>query len=115
VIGGDEGSPGRGGGFLLERAIEEGRKGRRSKIMGRAENNNLIANRGLKSRVHRHTLLEECVDKGGFIFISSRVHDRYNNFKKSSRLEWYVRKNLCLYLTRVIWLAWRWRSIGLFS
>jgi hypothetical protein len=34
---------------------------------------NLMANRGFKSRVHRHTLLEECVGRGGFIFISSQV------------------------------------------
>jgi hypothetical protein len=48
-------------------------RGRRSKIIGRAKNNNLIANRGLKFKVHMGTLLEECVGRGGFIFISSRV------------------------------------------
>jgi hypothetical protein len=36
---------------------------RRSKIIGWAKKKNLIANRGLKSRVHRHTLLEECVGR----------------------------------------------------
>jgi hypothetical protein len=42
-------------------------RGRRSKIIGR-EKKNLMVNRGLKSRVHRHTLLEECV--GRIVFLS---------------------------------------------
>jgi hypothetical protein len=46
-------------------------RGRKSKNRGRAENKLLWPNRGLKFRVHRHTFLEECVGRGGFIFISS--------------------------------------------
>jgi hypothetical protein len=46
-------------------------KGRRSKTIKRAKKSNLIANRGLKFRMHRLTLLEECVGRGGFIFIAS--------------------------------------------
>ena len=38
-------------------------EGTKEQNKGRAEKNNLIANRGLKSIVHRHTLLEECVGK----------------------------------------------------
>jgi hypothetical protein len=45
-------------------------RGRRSKRIGWAKKN-LIGKRGLKFRVHRHTLLEECVSRIVFIFISS--------------------------------------------
>jgi hypothetical protein len=43
-------------------------RGTRSKNEDQAEKNNLIANRGLKSRVHRDTVLEECV--GRIVFLS---------------------------------------------
>jgi hypothetical protein len=42
-------------------------RGRRSKIID-GQKNNLIANRGLKSKVHGHILLEEC--EGRIVFLS---------------------------------------------
>jgi hypothetical protein len=45
-------------------------EGKKEQNNNAGKKNNLIANRGLKSRVHRHTWLEECVGRGGFIFIS---------------------------------------------
>jgi hypothetical protein len=43
-------------------------RGRRSKNKEWVENKIYIANRSLKFRVHRHTLLEKCVDK--IVFLS---------------------------------------------
>jgi hypothetical protein len=41
-------------------------EGKKERSKGRAEKNSLIASRGLKSRVHRHTLLEECAGRDVF-------------------------------------------------
>jgi hypothetical protein len=49
-------------------------RGRKSKIIGTGKKNNLIANRGLKSRVHRLTLLEECVGRGGLSSFQVESH-----------------------------------------
>jgi hypothetical protein len=53
-------------------------EGNKSNDNGKKEQNNktgkksnLVANRGFKSKVHSRILLEECVGRGGFIFISS--------------------------------------------
>jgi hypothetical protein len=56
-------------------------RGRRSKIIGRGKNNNLIAIRGLKSRVHRHTLLEEWV--GRIVFLSFNLQHMPNILERA--------------------------------
>jgi hypothetical protein len=38
-------------------------EGKKEQNKGQAEKKSLMGNRSLKSRVHRHTLLEECVGK----------------------------------------------------
>jgi hypothetical protein len=49
----------------MQKSNDEGKKEQNNET---GKKNNLIANRGLKSRVHRHTLLEECV--GRIVFLS---------------------------------------------
>jgi hypothetical protein len=48
-----------------KKSNDEGKKEQNNRT---GEKNNLIADRGFKSRAHRHTLLEECV--GRIVFLS---------------------------------------------
>jgi hypothetical protein len=72
-------------------------RGRRGKIIGRAKKKNLIANRGLKSRVHRDTLLEECV--GRIVFLSFNLQHIFNI---SERACYYI---LMLWCGLTFWMA----------